>query len=173
YGPIVGLVGGVAGILTGILNSGWSSDLLDDHRSFQPNEGIHRSLRHAVFAASLFGPLGGLASGLVSGFAFGLVGGLSGWPILGMGFGLAFGLIFALQFAMVHGGIAYIEHYLLRWYLWRAGSLPWNYLSFLDYADERLLLSKVGGGYMFYHQLLHDYFVAPDKMSPSDNNASS
>jgi hypothetical protein len=78
YGPIIGLTGGVAGILTGILNSGWSSNLLDEHQLFRPNEGMRRSLKNAAIAASLFGPIGGIASGLVCGFAFGLIGGLPG-----------------------------------------------------------------------------------------------
>ncbi len=47
---------------------------------------------------------------------------------------------------------------MLRWYLWHAGYISWNYAGFLDYAAERILLRKVGGGYMFAHRLLLDYF---------------
>ena len=156
YGPIVGLTAGVASILTGMLNSGWSSDRLDERQLVRPNEGIRRSARNSLFAGCLFGAIGGLASGL----AFGLVGRLAGWPILGTGFAIVLGMVFALQFAMIRGGIACIEHYLLRWRLWRLGSLPWQYVRFLDYATERILLRKVGGGYMFAHRLLLEYFAA-------------
>ena len=37
--------------------------------------------------------------------------------------------------------------------------MPWNYPRFLDYAAERILLRKVGGGYIFTHRLLLEYFV--------------
>ncbi|GJM41889.1 MAG: hypothetical protein DHS20C20_21710 [Ardenticatenaceae bacterium] len=36
--------------------------------------------------------------------------------------------------------------------------IPEDFLAFLDYAAERNLLRKVGGGYMFVHLLLLDYF---------------
>jgi hypothetical protein len=42
--------------------------------------------------------------------------------------------------------------------LWRNGSIPRNYARFLDYAAERILLRKAGGGYIFIHRLLLDYF---------------
>jgi len=32
-------------------------------------------------------------------------------------------------------------------------------VSFLDYAAERIFLRKVGGGYVFVHRMLMDYFV--------------
>ncbi|MBV9617522.1 MAG: hypothetical protein JO031_18880, partial [Ktedonobacteraceae bacterium] len=158
YGIIIGCVVVSAGILAGVLNSGWSSDVLAEHQRFRPNEGTMRSARNALFAAYLFGPIGGLASGLASGLAFGLVGQINGWLILGTGFAITLGIIFALEFAFIYGGIAWIEHYVLRWYLWRAGYMPWNYVGFLDYAAERILLRKIGGGYMFVHRLLLDYF---------------
>ncbi|HET8846223.1 MAG TPA: hypothetical protein VFN35_32475, partial [Ktedonobacteraceae bacterium] len=160
YGPIVGLVGASAGILTGILNNGWSSTLLAEHLLVRPNEGMRRTLRNALFATCLFGPLGGLVSGLVSGLAFWWIGGLTGWLILGAGFAIVFGAIFSLQFMTTYGGIAWIEHYLLRWYVSRIGGLPIRCVPFLDYAAERILLRKVGGGYMFSHRLLLDYFAA-------------
>ena len=54
--------------------------------------------------------------------------------------------------------------------LWRNGSLPWDCVSFLDYAAERILLRKVGGGYIFLHRLLLDYFAdletKPGEASP-------
>jgi len=37
-----------------------------------------------------------------------------------------------------------------------------NYVSFLDYATERILLYKVGGSYMFVHRQLLEYFAALD-----------
>jgi hypothetical protein len=155
-------------VLASLLNSGWSSSLLNETQLSRPNEGIRRSLRNAAFAGLLFAPIGGLMSGLVCGFAFGLIGGLPGWPILGMGFGLVFGLLIGFQFFLIHGTIAWIKHYLLRFYLWRAGMIPVDYIAFLDYAASRILLRKVGGGYIFAHRLLLDHFASLDQTAGND-----
>jgi predicted membrane metal-binding protein len=71
----------------------------------------------------------------------------------------AFTLLGALSF----GGLACIQHIVLRFLLWRSGQLPWNLPRFLDYAAERILLRKVGGGYIFMHRLLLEYFAALDE----------
>ena len=60
---------------------------------------------------------------------------------------------------LVNGGFAYIKHYVLRFLLWRNGYAPLNYIRFLDYAAERVFLRKVGGGYIFTHRLLMEYFA--------------
>ena len=67
---------------------------------------------------------------------------------------------FALQILLAYGGIAVIEHYLLRWYLWRDGDLPLNLVSFLNYAAERIFLRKISGGYIFLQWLILDHFVS-------------
>jgi hypothetical protein len=53
-------------------------------------------------------------------------------------------------------------HVVLRYMLWRNGDVPLNYAWFLDYAAERVLLRKVGGGYMFIHRYLLEYFAGLD-----------
>ncbi len=160
YGAIIGLIAGVAGTLAGILNSAWVSDVLDERDLAQPNEGIRRSLVNAVITSILFGFLGGIASGLVCGAAFALVGGLPGWPILAVGFAIVFGIMFEMQFGTIYGGAAWVQHYLLRWYLVRGGYMPLNYVAFLDFAAQRILLQKVRGGYMFAHRILLEYFAS-------------
>ncbi|GHP00895.1 hypothetical protein KSF_109420 [Reticulibacter mediterranei] len=160
YGIIVGASATVASILTGILNSGWESNTLDERHLMRPNEGIRRSLYNSLFAAGCFGPIGGIASGGMVGFAFGLIAALPGWPVLALGFAIILGSVFALEFAMLRGGIAFLAHYLLRWYLWREKYLPWRYIRFLDYAASRILLRKIGGGYIFHHRMLLEYFAA-------------
>jgi hypothetical protein len=37
---------------------------------------------------------------------------------------------------------------------------PLNYVRFLDYAAGRIFLRKVGGGYIFVHRLLLEYFAS-------------
>jgi hypothetical protein len=41
---------------------------------------------------------------------------------------------------------------------------------FLDYATERILLRRVGGGYVFVHRLLQEYFAS---LQPELQNARS
>jgi len=76
-------------------------------------------------------------------------------------------MVFGLSAAGVvwarSGGFASVQHFFLRIRLWRAGCIPWQYARFLDYASECILLRKVGGGYIFIHRLLLDYFASLDK----------
>ena len=58
------------------------------------------------------------------------------------------------------GGGAVTLHLALHYLLYRKGCLPWNLVRFLDYAAERIFLRKVGGGYIFVHRLLQDYFAS-------------
>ena len=60
---------------------------------------------------------------------------------------------------MVRGGIACIEHAYLRYSLWRRGAIPLNYVHFLEFAAKRILLRRIGGGYIFVHQLLLEHFA--------------
>ena len=159
FGILVGFIGTVAALLATILTNGWMSNMMSEHQFVRPNEGILRSIRNAVFAACIFGPVGGILSGLIGGAAFGLVGRITGWPILLVGFSILFSVIFAYAFLAFHGGMAFIEHYFLRYYLYRKGCMPWKYSRFLDYAADHILLYKLGGGYIFSHRLLLEYFA--------------
>jgi transcriptional regulator with XRE-family HTH domain/DNA polymerase III delta prime subunit len=165
YGVVVAVISGVTGLIMGILTSGWSNDMLDERQLARPNEGTHRSLRNAVFAACMFGPIGGLSSGLLSALAFAL-GGVSGWPVLGVGLAFILTLACSYQIFMMYGGYALFEHYTLRWSLWRKGIIPWDTISFFDYTVERILMRKVGGGYMFIHRLLLEYFAEDEENKP-------
>jgi hypothetical protein len=153
FGLIGGLIGGLAlGLVGGLdritpaealrwswrearskwvlgLVFGLTTDLIETRTI--PNEGIRRSLRNALISFLLFGLLFRLVGGLV----FGLVSGL------------------------INGGSAYLKHHILRFLLWRNDCAPWNYIRFLDYAAERVFLRKVGGGYIFTHRLLMEYFA--------------
>ncbi|WP_220211468.1 NACHT domain-containing protein [Reticulibacter mediterranei] len=159
YGLIVGCMNGIAALLTSLLNSGWHSDMMPDpHQLTQPNEGIHRSYKHALFAAGVFAPIGGIISGIGCGICFWLAG-VPGWFFLMVGLGVVSGIGLALQFWNAYGGRAWIEHYLLRWFLWRKDDVPQRCREYLDEAVRRTLLRKMGAGYMFSHQLFQDYFA--------------
>jgi len=115
-----------------------------------PNQGIWRSAHNAiqvgltsVLASVLFGiPIGVLDQSLPNGLTFGLF----------------IGLPVGLTVALLVGGAACIQHAVLRLMLYLHG-YPWNFALFLEYATERVLLRKVGGGFTFTHRLLLDYFA--------------
>jgi NACHT domain len=76
-------------------------------------------------------------------------------PIIILKIGLFPGLIASL----LGGGNAFIQHFTLRYAIYRKRYAPWNYARFLDYATERLFLQKVGGGYIFVHRMLLEHFA--------------
>lgn len=130
-----------------------------------PNQGIRQSRRNAVIVllATIIGlmPIAGLVAVLV--VFFGPILGLdfdstSAKALVGLPFFAAASLGFPLAFR--YGGLAVIQHFILRFILHRNGYLPLNIVRFLDYAAERIFLQKVGGGYIFIHRLLRDHFAS-------------
>jgi hypothetical protein len=61
---------------------------------------------------------------------------------------------------MVAGGLFSLRHFVLRLVLWITGLAPLNYVRFLDHAKERLFLRKTGGGYIFIHRVVLEYFAS-------------
>jgi hypothetical protein len=79
-----------------------------------------------------------------------------------LGSGLVGGLASGLAVGRAFGGYGCFSHGALRLVLWRLGALPLSTIRFLDYATERVFLRRVGGGYIFVHRLLQDYFASLD-----------
>ncbi|GHO83567.1 NACHT domain-containing protein [Dictyobacter formicarum] len=184
FGLSTGLSIGLSyGFILGLLN-GLSNHKLEEHRRLTPNQGIGRSARNGlivglictcatwsiqilmllVFTRSYYLLSQGLGmmlsnessqqlnilldEGVNEVLNFGLHNAL----YIGPSCGLLVGLLI--------GGWACIQHIVLRVLLWRSEAMPRNYAKFLDFATERILLRKVGGGYIFVHRLLLDYFAA-------------
>jgi F0F1-type ATP synthase assembly protein I len=140
FGLIVGLVSGLIGGFT------YSVKV----RKESPNQGIKLSLKNSSIAFLVIGPISVLMLWTI--FAFGR----SGSAVIGsVNFGLIVGLIVGLN----RGGLAVIKHYALRLILWRNGHTPFKFIKFLDHCDKLILLNKVGGGYIFIHRMLLDYFA--------------
>src|SRR5260370_499335 len=78
--------------------------------------------------------------------------------------GVIMGLVVGVLVGLLMGGWTSERHGVLRILLWRAGSIPWKYSRFLDQSADHLLLRKVGGGYVFVHRLLLDYFASLESM---------
>jgi hypothetical protein len=148
--PLAGLLVGLAAVMDFVMHGGlYFSEV--EARSF-PNEGIYRSGRNAMVVWLLVWLLIWLATWLLVGLVPGLVRGFA----TGLVIGFDIGFIRGLQ----SGGETWLKHVILRLWLIRNGSTPWNYVKFLDYAAERILLRKVGGGYAFIHRMLLEHLAA-------------
>jgi len=158
-------VGCVSGLITGAI-FGVSHRQLETQTSIKPNQGIWRSLYNGIRILLIVG----LIVWLVYDIPFLVSYRLDiarAVPYLPVNFpgnqiltGVLVGLFIGVIFGLVNGGIVWIKHVLLRLFIWKARVLPWNSARFLDYAAERILLRKVGGGYIFVHRLLLEYFAS-------------
>jgi transcriptional regulator with XRE-family HTH domain len=159
YGMIIGMISGLALFITAMIKDLWSSDVMPAYEHTSPNIGMRLSARNGLRAAFIFGPCAGIGSGFACVLAFGLVGQLATWFVLSAAFTIVFTLYFAYAFFFGFGGNVVLEHYILRWYLWRSGVVPLTLVQFLDDATHHILLRKIGGGYIFIHRLLLEYFA--------------
>lgn len=142
--PIGGLIGAILGGLIGALTGGFRPGIRE--LKSVPNQGIRLSILHAVQVGT---PLG-----LVVGLLIGIIGKSPGSAV-------AYALIVTVGFGMWYGGLETTDHAILRLLLYFRGYAPLNYARFLDYAAGPLnFLQKVGGGYVFIHRYLLEYFAA-------------
>ena len=146
----------LSGLLGGVTR-GLASDMLNEHILVKPNEGIYRSARHSMITGLIVGLVGGIGIGLVVWFSYArsdillriiLLCTVLSAPLIGLVSGLR------------NGGIACIQHVVLRILLRRSDALPKNYPRFLNHAADHILLRKIGGGYIFVHRLLLEYFAS-------------
>jgi hypothetical protein len=144
-GLIVGLILGLA---TGFVG-GLSHTVKANKAS--PNQGILLSVRNALIAFFVTS----LISGLIVGFFAEITLGRSIGPTVGVISGLIVGSVAGLS----RGGSAVIKHYTLRLCLWLNDNTPLNFVKFLDQSAKLIFLKKVGGGYIFIHRMLLDYFA--------------
>jgi transcriptional regulator with XRE-family HTH domain/DNA polymerase III delta prime subunit len=129
---------------------------LEKYALVRPNEGIHRSMRNGVII--------GLPVGMtLFCFTLGLILWLDPTHISdGLLWSFPLSLIVTSILVLLNGGYACLQHAVLRCVLRLQGDIPWNYSRFLDEAAAQMLLRKVGGGYIFIHRLLLEYFASYD-----------
>jgi serine/threonine protein kinase len=108
-----------------------------------PNGGIRRSIRISAVLGAIGFSITATGMGLIYG------------PL----YGACAGLTSAAALWLWYGGLATIEHVVLR-FLLRWSRLEYCDVAFLDAAANRGLLHRVGGGYMFVHPTLMDRLVA-------------
>jgi serine/threonine protein kinase len=168
-GISTGLLVAVGFHLTYAVFQGISNRNLDDNYRIEPNEGIRRSLSHGLIGGLISAPLVILLSIITSVISVVLGNGLpdakAGKEVLtGIHMGLSNSLSLApcgalLAFLLL-GGLASLQHGALRLLLWRSKGLPLKLVDFLEHAVESVFLHKVGGGYIFIHRFLHEYFAS-------------
>ncbi|MGB3713944.1 MAG: NACHT domain-containing protein [Candidatus Promineifilaceae bacterium] len=167
-GVLVGLVVGIItellgarmaeGVITGITTSVFvlGAFLLGGMRGrrveekSRPNEGILLSLRNAVVAALFMGPVLGVLVLIYYDWIAGLI----------------TAVIMVLIVFSLFGGSTVTKHLLLRLILRREGCTPWRYARFLDHTSRLVFLRKVGGGYIFLHRYLQEYFAGLQRARP-------
>ena len=140
-GTVVGLlVGGISGFVLAFLDT----PLVDNRPN--PKEGVRASLRNAL-----------LMSLLAASF-FGL-------PIWFINQSRDNVLLFLVLLNILpptftwFGGLAWCQHWALRVVIARQGWLPLRLVPWLDGMVARGVLRRVGGGYIFLHRSLLEYFA--------------
>lgn len=159
-GIIVILLFALLSLFNAGLLSGFSSEMLERRQMVKPNQGIHRSayhaLRHGLVATGLNMIALVLAGIFIQRFFPGLIVTTNFLMWSELAFSLTLGLVVGIQ----KGGGACLKHCFLRLILCIGRHIPWNYTRFLEYAVEHILLYKIGGGYIFIHRFLLDYFAS-------------
>jgi MFS family permease len=100
-----------------------------------------------------------VAFGVPAIWAFGVAYGTAGFVL---------GAMIAFTAGYQYSGSALLSYWLTRLLLVRSGLTPPRQVAFLDFAVTRMLLYKVGGGYMFAHRLLLEYFAQLKPASSGD-----
>lgn len=154
--PIVEVTATTTFALAGTVFIGLKSAVVE--MKTKPNQGIRLSRQNAIFCGLLFFTIFGLFLGLNDVLQEGVLSGIS--------FGLTLGIISGILGALWYGGFDVVQHYILRAILVYNGSMPSNYSRFLDSAADHIFLQQVGGGYIFIHRLLLEYFAS---VSPLQN----
>ncbi len=142
-GLIIFLIGGtiVGGMFGGI---GYKKEL----GRMYPNSGIFTSLRIAILSGSiLYIPL----------TIFSIV--ISHSKDIDLRSIVLLLWIFPLGFATLLGGNSVLKHFIIRLLSWYSGIAPWNYARFLGYCASVGIMRKVGGGYIFAHRYVMEYFA--------------
>jgi eukaryotic-like serine/threonine-protein kinase len=143
FGLIIGLIGGLFGFIMAFLDTP-----AVDKRPY-PGSGVRASLRNALLVTGLAALFFGLPAWLIDQR-------LDAELLI-----LFLVLVNILAPAFTwFGGLAWCQHWALRFMLARRGWLPWRLVSWLDRMAARGLLRRVGGGYILLHRSLLEYFAS-------------
>jgi len=139
-----GLIWLLISVLMGVMIGwgGWWLELetgtLEERVS--PNEGLRRSIRNAIVG--------------------GLYGVLTPILLLGPIYGLMMSPFTIILGTLEFGGYPVLQIATLRPLLASSGVVPLHLVRFLDFATKRILLRRIGGGYVFVHRSLLEHLAA-------------
>jgi hypothetical protein len=172
---LLGLLGGLLGLITGVIVGAASGASVAGALTRGTVIGVVAGALVALSAVTASGPLVRDRKGLRDrptgadlhdaawlSCALAVVFGIPAAWILGAVYGPAgvlTGLVVALAAGYLYTGTGLLGYWLIHIRLVRAGLVPRRQAEFLDFAARRLLTLKVGGGYMFTHRLLLEYFA--------------
>jgi hypothetical protein len=134
-----------------------TTDAVDIRR--KPNEGTLKSRRSALLVPSF----AALICLILVGLDWATHSGGSITAVLLFYLGTFCGLSAVVLGTLFGGGLFAIKHYIVRAVISLSRLAPLRIVPFLNYATDRILLRRVGGGYIFAHRMLLDYFVALDQ----------
>lgn len=141
------------GFITGAVAAATMLSITSGEKSqrTRPNEGMFDTIRNASRLTSFYAFL--LAFFMLPAFMS-----ITSTP-RAIGMTLLLSPILWGFFMVLSGGYAVLQHGLLRYLLRRNDSIPTNLAQFLDYVASLVLMRKVGGGYIFIHRYLLEYFA--------------
>ena len=140
-----GLMSGVAAALATLIYNGFVEGLAGSEMKnrIRPGQGLFNSFKNGIVMSLLIAP--------VLGMVYSLGNNEIPW-IVYVGFT---GVIIWLKY----GGMFIIFHLFLRLRLYLDGFIPLELISFLDFCTDHIFLQRVGGGYIFIHRVLMEYFA--------------
>ena len=114
----------------------------------KPNQGIWLSATNALTAGGVLGlTMTGITAVLWQNITLGLVA----------------GFLSLLVTLFMYGGGNVVNHFYLRFLLWLTKDSPVRLIKFLEFCVDRVFLHRVGGGYLFIHQMLQEYFASKNQ----------
>jgi len=141
-------IGGLGGLIGGLV-FGLSNKQSQIRKT--PYHSFRLSLKNFLVTGTMLGLLWSVLLSILFAMFFGAKYGL----LLGVGSGTIIGLLFGLLF----GGNALIRHFILRFLQYRKNYGPLKYITFLNFAANSNYLQQIGGGYIFIHRSLMEYFA--------------
>ena len=156
-------LGGAFGIVIMLVRGLTNKEIDKRQKAIKPNQGIRNSLSNSLKVGISSGTLIGIVIFFFYSYVMHkvfIVGYINEIPANSdVIYGVGDMVTILYLFWLINGGFATVQHLMLRIRLWQIGCIPWRYPRFLDYATERIFLNRVGGGYMFVHKLLLEYFA--------------
>ena len=127
----------IAAAPIGLLLAGLQSEEVE--RTSSPNQGIKRSGIYAVIVAAAFAAVASALLLLI--------------------YGDNYAQVVAIPAGLYYGGLAFLQHFVLRAVLIIFQRTPVRYVKFLNEAAGQNVLRRVGGGYIFAHRSLMQHFA--------------